>query len=257
MVTNTSQDVSVSMDRYVAQLENRVQEQAQLIKLLNEKILNLESRAGESPKFSDVVKENHLNDGRASGRGASDDRRSKSSFLVIGSKKSDISSVPIRRYFQLFVTRIDPNTSPKKLAESLMSSIPELPSVVCSKLKTKHESYASFHVVVPEAEKELVCGDGVWPEGALVKQFFGKLLTTHVLDAFDSAHPDEVFSSSATKVNAGSTTDKKKNSSNVAAGSNLRPQLPGAAGSRVNAKSPAVGATSPKNTRLRAGLKNP
>lgn len=264
------QNESVSIDRYVSQLENRIQEQAQLIKLLNEKIANLESGTDASPKFSDVVKGTPTGDASTSGRTAGGGNKSRSAFLVIGSKKSDISCVPTVRYFQLFVTRIDPSTSPRKLAESLMTAAPELSSVVCSKMVTKHNSYASFHVVVLEVEKPLICSNDVWPEGSLVKQFHGKLLKTHVLDVFNSVKPDEVFSkvsdsgakgvSESNVVNEGSGSSASKCKAQArsgAGGVNTKP-LPAGLTLGNRGKSPAAPAstTSPKNLRARSIVKN-
>ncbi|KAL1448179.1 hypothetical protein WDU94_003685, partial [Cyamophila willieti] len=211
--------------------------------------------------------------------------RAADSFQIIGSKKTDISSVPSVRYSQIFVTRITPDTSAKKLGEDLRSGAPELSSVKCSKLKTKYDSYASFHIVVPEAEKVLISSEEVWPEGALVKQFSGKLLKTHVVEYFNSDNPNQnqLPGSSRVKVRptvAKGSQSKAPNGKSAAAasasatvtaasaavgGASGAKAKPKAGGSGVastaspkSVKSPATAAViSPKNMRSRILQKNP
>lgn len=273
------QEHSVPIERYVSQLEDRLREQAQLIALLNGKILDLESSI-KSHSFTDIVKMNHGGGDEGTTSFKRSEMNSKPNkderFLIIGSKKSDISSVPFVRYLQLFVTRIDPSTSCRKLAENLMSDVPDLCSVICSKLKTKHASYASFHVVVPEHQKPLVCGNQVWPEGALIKQFSGKLLKSYVTEEFNSADPDKEASQKAGSSAAAASSSKKKSDATLSSSGNQpkssrsdRPSLSGVSSKRTgaappldhlnNKKSPVttLPKPSPKNTRLRAGSKNP
>lgn len=267
MVTTptTQARTTVDMEKYVTQLESRVTEQAQLIVLLNEKLARYES-AGKS-QSSDLPAES------SRGGGCS---KPADSFLIIGSRKTDISSVPNVRYSQIFVTRIDPDTSAKKLGENLQSSIPQLSSVKCSRLKTKYESYASFHVIVPEAEKVLISTEDAWPEGALVRLFNGKLLQTHVVDCFDSGNPDgrpkpvpqgSERPTTRSKVALGKVkpAGSKVAAPGVAAGGKVTADKSKAGGSGVGGALPAASpksvksptAFSPKNTRNKPLQKNP
>ncbi|KAI5735050.1 hypothetical protein M8J77_013462 [Diaphorina citri] len=192
---------SVDISQYVYQLEKRVVEQAQLINLLNDKIAQLEASGGVK-SFSQVVSKNNSSDVPCASTNATKPPvlpmsaigrpKPAPALSFIGSRKTDIATVPSKRYCQFFVTRINPDISSKKLGENLLSSVPDLSSVKCSRIKTKHSSYASFHVVVPEIEKSLVCSGDVWPEGTLVKQFVGKLLKNYVLETFSSDSPDDV-----------------------------------------------------------------
>ncbi|KAI5736594.1 hypothetical protein M8J76_005102 [Diaphorina citri] len=194
---DTQARVTVDIEKYVAQLEKRVAEQEQLIALLNDKVARYESEGVASQSYAGAVRRDRSHGSRtcAAVSGGSavavGDVRTADSFQIIGSKKTDISSVPSVRYSQIFVTRINPDISAKELGEDLRSGAPELSSVKCSKLKTKYDSYASFHIIVPEAEKVLISSEEVWPEGALVKLFSGKLLKSHVTDYFNSDSPDK------------------------------------------------------------------
>ncbi|KAI5722323.1 hypothetical protein M8J76_006853 [Diaphorina citri] len=162
---DTQARVTVDIEKYVAQLEKRVAEQEQLIALLNDKVARYESEGVASQSYAGAVRRDRSHGSRtcAAVSGGSavavGDVRTADSFQIIGSKKTDISSVPSVRYSQIFVTRINPDISAKELGEDLRSGAPELSSVKCSKLKTKYDSYASFHIIVPEAEKVLISSE--------------------------------------------------------------------------------------------------
>lgn len=172
-------------ERYVAQLEKRLLEQEQLISLLNEKIASLESATDGGKSFAGALKfgPNVVSSG-SSGGAKSNNRDSAPSF--VGSRKTTLSSVPTVRYCQFFATRMNPTTTAVELAKDLLKDVENLTSVKCCKLKTKHPSYSSFHVVVPEEQKQLVCGEEAWPEGAFVKLFSGRLLDSYILESYDS-----------------------------------------------------------------------
>ncbi|KAI5721249.1 hypothetical protein M8J77_018115 [Diaphorina citri] len=251
----------VDTERYISQLEKRLLEQEQLIALLNEKIASLESRTAGvvCDSFAGVVKS-----GTSGNAGGGAPRRSQSkskpgdSLMIIGSRKTDIDSVPNVQSFQLFVTRIAPETSSQKLGETLLSSVPDLTSVRCSKLKTKHESYTSFHVVVPDHQSSLVSCEEAWPEGALIKRFSGKLLKSYVVEAFDSTTPGDSGSAPApSKASKGKKTmtnkvaaSKSKNTVAGVGGAVKSPAKARTIGTGVDGvvKSPLTG-ISPKNTR--------
>jgi hypothetical protein len=57
--------------------------------------------------------------------------------------------------------------------------------VVCTNLKTRYNSYASFHVSVTEDDFPLIHNTGVWPDGCLIAPFYGRL------------NPDQIFNSNA------------------------------------------------------------
>lgn len=188
LVTGHEGKFTVDVERYVAQLEKRLMEQEQLITLLNQKIVKLESGVGAGKLFSTVLntKSSAISDGAATWRHTHRDQGPS----FVGSKKTSISSVSNVRYSQFFVTRLDPELSAADLTRDLLKDVGGLSSVKCSKLRTRHSSYASFHVVVPEGEKQWLECAAAWPEGAFIKTFFGRLLKSYILESFDSQSND-------------------------------------------------------------------
>jgi len=81
---------------------------------------------------------------------------------------------PVKRK-ALFVSRFHPDVSVEDITKSLKNQL-KLKSVECCKLKTKFNSYSSFHVSVEEADFNLVNNVGVWPRGCLIAPFYGPLL---------------------------------------------------------------------------------
>jgi hypothetical protein len=58
----------------------------------------------------------------------------------------------------------------------------QLTSLTCTRLRTKYNSYASFHVSVPEDDFQLINNTEVWPNGCLIAPFYGRL------------NPDQIYS---------------------------------------------------------------
>lgn len=185
---NAEGGCSIDVSKYVAQLEKRLLEQEQLITLLNEKIVRLESDpclsspSSGAPSFSSVVQSGVSGVGRGQTKTSSND----ASSAFVGSKRSDIATVPTKRVSQFFVSRLSPTLSATELTKDLQKDVAELSTIKCCKLKTRHPSYASFHVVVPEEQGRLLSSGDVWPEGSLIKRFTGKLLQSYILESFDS-----------------------------------------------------------------------
>ncbi|KAI5727805.1 hypothetical protein M8J77_007187 [Diaphorina citri] len=172
---------SDSYRSYVLQLEKRVLEQEQLISLLNEKLAALtrskEASSGASSSLADVVGGKHVK--RKQGE--------RSSVSFMGSRESAaVPSVVPTKYTQYFASRIDPNVSAEAFARDLMSGAEGLTSVKCSKMKTKHSSYASFHIVIPADQCPLVETDAAWPQGSFIKIFEGRLLPNFIMESYDS-----------------------------------------------------------------------
>lgn len=172
---------TISTEKYVKVLEERIEEQKQLIHLLNEKIASLE-RGKEHSSYAATVQK----DRPSRSFPLPDDPEKSVPHFIIGSRKTKIEVVKVERYAPFFVSRIFPDTSAAELATDLRESVPELAYVRCSKLKTRHLSYSSYHVVVPENQRDLVLDGGAWPEGAFIKRFSGRLLESYILETFDS-----------------------------------------------------------------------
>jgi hypothetical protein len=63
-------------------------------------------------------------------------------------------------------------------AQDITSSLEEqleLSSLTCTRLKTKFNTCASFHVSVSEKDFPLINNTGVWPNGCLIAPFYGRL----------------------------------------------------------------------------------
>jgi hypothetical protein len=103
--------------------------------------------------------------------------------LLIGNKNgSSLPTVPKRvRTKALFVSRFSPEVSSADVEQSLKDQL-ELASLKCTKLKTKYDSYSSFHISVSEDDFHLINNADVWPAGCLVAPYFGRL------------NPDQIYS---------------------------------------------------------------
>jgi hypothetical protein len=84
----------------------------------------------------------------------------------------------------LFVSRFSPEVSASDVENSLKEQL-KLSLVVCTKLKTRYNSYASFHMSVTGDDFPLIHNTGVWPEGCLIAPFYGRL------------NPDQIFNPNA------------------------------------------------------------
>lgn len=84
----------------------------------------------------------------------------------------------------LFVSRLHPDTSVSTVTKLVME-VCKSESVVCTRLKTKYPSYASFHVAVSDECFALVNKSSVWPSGCLFRQFDGILREDRALKPTD------------------------------------------------------------------------
>lgn len=88
---------------------------------------------------------------------------------------SALETVPVRAKMKsLFVSRFSPKVNGKSIEDSLKNQL-TLSSLVVTKLKTKYETYSSFHISVEEKDFHLINNTGVWPVGCLIAPFYGKL----------------------------------------------------------------------------------
>ncbi|PSN57845.1 hypothetical protein C0J52_04384 [Blattella germanica] len=77
----------------------------------------------------------------------------------------------------LFVTRFGPETNSEDIEDFIKENKNILAKV--TKLKTKHNSYASFHVEVRDSDFETLFTSEIWPEGSMISEFYGRLRTEH------------------------------------------------------------------------------
>jgi hypothetical protein len=78
----------------------------------------------------------------------------------------------------LFVSRFSPEVTADDVHKSLKEQL-SFKNLVCTKLKTKFNSYSSFHISATEDEFALINNIGVWPSGCLNAPYYGKLTPDH------------------------------------------------------------------------------
>jgi hypothetical protein len=74
----------------------------------------------------------------------------------------------------LFVSRFSPDVTAQDIKSSLEEEL-KLSSLTCTRLQTKCNTYASFHVSVSEKDFPLINNTGVLPNGCLISPFYGSL----------------------------------------------------------------------------------
>jgi hypothetical protein len=79
----------------------------------------------------------------------------------------------------LFVSRFCPEIPVDNVEKSLKEQL-SLKKLACTRLKTKFNTYSSFHVSVLEDEFPLINNTGVWPTGCLIAPFYGRLTPDQV-----------------------------------------------------------------------------
>jgi hypothetical protein len=108
------------------------------------------------------------------------------------------------RFKALFVSRFSLDVTADDVHKSLKEQL-SLKKLVYTKLKTKFNSYSSFHISVTDDEFALINNISVWPSGCLIASYYGKLT------------PDQTFTPSTPEAGAPAVTI---NSAANAAGNN-------------------------------------
>lgn len=89
--------------------------------------------------------------------------------------KSKLVSVPrVVTERALFVSRLDPATTAADIRDDLAATLPEI-EVTCTKLPSRYDTYASFHVSVKAEMFDVINEASVWPVGCIFRPFWGKL----------------------------------------------------------------------------------
>jgi len=102
--------------------------------------------------------------------------------FIVGSHKnssSKLSSVPVRKHADIFVSRLDPCVTSTLLESELFKSYSE---VTINKLVTRHPSNSSFLVCLPAEKLDEVLELAFWPDGVMVKCFWGRLTPEMILN---------------------------------------------------------------------------
>lgn len=80
----------------------------------------------------------------------------------------------------MFVSRLHPDTSVPDVL-GLVNSVVTDESAVCTRLKSKYPSYASFHISTSADSFAALNDAAVWPNGCLFRPFGGFLKEDRVL----------------------------------------------------------------------------
>ncbi len=89
------------------------------------------------------------------------------------------AGVPTRT---IFVSRVCPDTSVADVRELLKKEAGVFDHII-SRVKSKYDSYASFHVQIVAAKMESLLSPDLWPSGACISVFYGKLFPERIVGA--------------------------------------------------------------------------
>jgi hypothetical protein len=73
----------------------------------------------------------------------------------------------------LYVSRFSPDVTAFDVEKSLNDQL-QLASLACTRLKNKHNLYASLHVSVAEDDFHLINNTGVWSNGCTITPIYGR-----------------------------------------------------------------------------------
>ncbi|KAI5738780.1 hypothetical protein M8J77_011139 [Diaphorina citri] len=103
---------------------------------------------------------------------------------------------PRERKSALFVSRFAPEVSSQDIGNLIRESV-TLSQLKVSKIKTRHNNdYSSFHVEVLHSELSKIDDVNIWPDGCLIKLYYGSLLPDIIIDENVRANVSNVLSNS-------------------------------------------------------------
>jgi len=85
---------------------------------------------------------------------------------------SSFSAVPVVKFADVFASRFCPQVTSAQVKLELFKDA----DVIVTQMITKHPYYASFYIRLPMKLLPDVLDPGFWPEGIMVKRFWGRLL---------------------------------------------------------------------------------
>ena len=80
----------------------------------------------------------------------------------------------------IFVSRLAPEVTISEVSEYLNNQ--NLKPIKITKLKTKYNSYTSFHVEIQDDKFEELFNAKYWPEGSFISTFYGKLRSEQAIE---------------------------------------------------------------------------
>jgi hypothetical protein len=83
------------------------------------------------------------------------------------------------KFGDIFVSRLHPQVTAAQLKSELFDGV----DVSISQMVTRHPSYSSFHIRLPAELLTDVLQPTFWPEGIMVKRFWGRLLPEMIVNS--------------------------------------------------------------------------
>ena len=91
---------------------------------------------------------------------------------------SSLETVPRRLLpADVFVSRLNPDTSESDMTYFVKLQFPQVTNVTCTKLKTKFESYSSFRIMLNGINFKNSLNPESWPRGVLIKRLYSPALS--------------------------------------------------------------------------------
>jgi len=86
---------------------------------------------------------------------------------------SSLKTVPRRLLpADVFVSRLNPETSENDTTQFVKLQFPQVTDVICTKLKTKFDTYSSFKITLSGINFKDSLNPDCWPNGVLIKRFY-------------------------------------------------------------------------------------
>jgi hypothetical protein len=111
----------------------------------------------------------------------------------------------------IFVSIFCPDVTTDDVVTSLKEQL-ILKKLVCTRLKTKLSTYATFHISVLDDEFPLINNTGVWPAGCLIAPFYSKLTPDLVYSPSTPLIGNTCFTSDSNQEPGGSPDPSQKSS---------------------------------------------
>jgi len=102
--------------------------------------------------------------------------------FIVGSNStasSKLEAVPLVKFGDIFVSRFHPQITATQLKTKLFDGM----DVSITQMITRHSTYSSFHIRVPAEMLTDVLQPSFWPEGIMVKRFWGRLLPERIANS--------------------------------------------------------------------------
>ena len=93
--------------------------------------------------------------------------------LVGKMKGASLKSIQMhRKPADVFVSRLNPNTTIDDVKSFVSSQFKSAHTMLCQQLKTRYDAYASFYVEIDGISFNEALNSDNWPAGLLVKRFY-------------------------------------------------------------------------------------